>query len=84
MPKKKLTHKGKYQLIVYNDDLHTFDEVIELLIGYAGHNPLQAQQCAMIIHNNGKYAVLEDKYDVCYDIMHDLAESGLRMEILKK
>ena len=43
MPKKKLTHKGKYQLIVYNDDLHTFDEVIELLIGYAGHNPLQAQ-----------------------------------------
>jgi ATP-dependent Clp protease adaptor protein ClpS len=84
MSKKKLTHSGTYQLVLFNDNHHTFDEIIEILVSYAGHSPLQAAQCAIIIHNTGKYAVLEDKYDVCYDIYQYLLEYNINMEIIKK
>ena len=44
-------------LILFNDDVNTFDFVIETLIDVCGHDPYQAEQCAMIAHYNGKCAV---------------------------
>src|SRR5690348_1885400 len=51
------------QLIVWNDDVTTFDWVIETLMEVCGHSFEQAEQCSMIIHNKGKYAVKEGSYD---------------------
>ena len=44
-------------LIVWNDEVNTFDWVIKTLIEICGHSPEQAEQCAMLIHYKGKYAV---------------------------
>ncbi len=44
-------------LIVWNDNINTFDWVIESLVEICGHTRPQAEQCAMIIHYKGKYAV---------------------------
>ena len=44
-------------LIVWNDNINTFDWVIESLVEICGHTREQAEQCAMIIHYKGKYAV---------------------------
>lgn len=44
-------------LIVYNDDVNSFDHVIESLIKVCKHDPIQAEQCTLIIHNNGKCQV---------------------------
>ena len=52
-----------YQLVVWNDDVNTFDWVIETLIEVCGHTQEQAEQCAYIIHFNGKYAVKEGSYN---------------------
>lgn len=52
-----------YNLIVWNDDVNTFEWVIETLIAVCGHSEEQAEQCAMIIHNKGKYAVNSGSYD---------------------
>jgi ATP-dependent Clp protease adaptor protein ClpS len=52
-----------HQLIVWNDDVNTFDWVIESLIDICNHSFEQAEQCAMIIHNNGKYAVKKGDYE---------------------
>ncbi|MBN1253247.1 MAG: ATP-dependent Clp protease adaptor ClpS, partial [Bacteroidales bacterium] len=41
-------------LILYNDDYHTFDFVIETLINICRHNDIQAEQCAYIVHYKGK------------------------------
>jgi ATP-dependent Clp protease adaptor protein ClpS len=41
-------------LIVHNDDVNTFENVIITLIEVCGHSFEQAEQCALIIHNNGK------------------------------
>ncbi len=41
-------------LILYNDDIHTFDYVIDALVEICGHEYLQASQCATITHYKGK------------------------------
>ena len=45
------------KLIVHNDEVNTFDWVIKALIEICKHTQEQAEQCAMIIHFKGKYAV---------------------------
>jgi ATP-dependent Clp protease adaptor protein ClpS len=52
-----------YQLLVWNDDVNTFDWVIDTLIQICGHSKEQAEQCAMLIHYKGKYAVRKDSYE---------------------
>jgi ATP-dependent Clp protease adaptor protein ClpS len=44
-------------LVVHNDDVNTFENVIITLIEVCGHNMQQAEQCATIIHNNGRCSV---------------------------
>ncbi|HMU46151.1 MAG TPA: ATP-dependent Clp protease adaptor ClpS [Chitinophagaceae bacterium] len=50
-------------LIVWNDDVNTFEWVIETLVQVCGHSEEQAEQCAYIIHFQGKYAVKNGSYD---------------------
>lgn len=63
-----------YQLIVHNDDVNTFDWVIESLMSICNHTLEQATQCAMFIHFKGKYAVKhgeEKELIVLKDGLHD-------------
>jgi ATP-dependent Clp protease adaptor protein ClpS len=52
-----------YHLVVWNDDVNTFDWVIHTLIDVCGHTEEQAEQCALLIHTQGKYAVKKGSYD---------------------
>lgn len=52
-----------FNLIVWNDEVNTFEWVIETLIEICGHSQEQAEQCAMLIHYKGKYAVKNGSYD---------------------
>lgn len=51
------------QLIVWNDDVNTFDWVIDTLIKLCGHTQEQAEQCAYLIHFGGKHAVKQGYYE---------------------
>jgi ATP-dependent Clp protease adaptor protein ClpS len=51
-------------LIIWNDEVNTFDWVIETLIEICGHSQEQAEQCAMLIHTKGKYAVKNGSYEI--------------------
>lgn len=44
----------KYTLILWNDDVNSFDDIIEALIEICDHQPNQAEQCATIAHYKGK------------------------------
>lgn len=48
---------GGYALVIFNDDVNTFEHVIECLMTYCEHTPEQAEQCSVIIHFKGKCAV---------------------------
>ena len=50
-------------LIVWNDEVNTFEWVIDTLMEICGHSHEQAEQCAYIIHYQGKYAVKNGSYD---------------------
>ena len=50
-------------LIVWNDEVNTFEWVIETLIEVCGHSQEQAEQCAYFIHYKGKYAVKHGSYE---------------------
>jgi ATP-dependent Clp protease adaptor protein ClpS len=68
-------------LIVYNDDFNTFDHVIDSLIKICDHHPLQAEQCALIVHNNGKCQVKRGDYDVLASMCTALHERGITAEV---
>lgn len=52
-----------YSLVVWNDEVNTFEWVIETLIQVCKHSQEQAEQCALLIHNKGKYAVKNGSYE---------------------
>src|SRR6476620_757964 len=64
-------------LIVWNDDVNTFEWVIETLIEVCGHSEEQAEQCAMIIHTQGKYAVKHGLYDDLKPECDAITERGI-------
>lgn len=66
-----------YRLIVHNDEINTFDWVIDSLVDVCKHTRLQAEQCAYIIHYKGKYTVKEGEENVLLGMRSALAERGI-------
>ncbi|UAY52935.1 ATP-dependent Clp protease adaptor ClpS [Ferruginibacter albus] len=64
-------------LIVWNDEVNTFEWVIETLMDICGHDEYQAEQCAMIIHTKGQYAVKQDSYDILKPMCDAITERGI-------
>ncbi|HEY9342422.1 MAG TPA: ATP-dependent Clp protease adaptor ClpS [Hanamia sp.] len=65
------------QLIVWNDEVNTFEWVIDTLIEICGHTQEQAEQCAMIIHTKGKYAVKEGSYETLKPMCDSITDRGI-------
>lgn len=68
-------------IVLFNDDVNTFEWVIDCLIKYCGHDMLQAEQCAIIVHYNGKCAVKKGAFNKLKPICETLLEKGLSAEI---
>ena len=68
-------------LIVWNDEVNTFEWVIETLIKICGHSQEQAEQCAIIIDSKGKYAVKEGSYDILKPQCDAITERGINATI---
>ncbi len=68
-------------LILFNDEVNTFDFVIESLIKVCGHDPVQAEQCTIIVHFKGKCDVKHGDYDKLEPLCTALLERGLTAEI---
>ena len=68
-------------LIVYNDDVNTFEHVIETLIAVCKHTPEQAEQCTIIIHFKGKCAVKKGSFEELIPMRTALFDRGLSAEI---
>ena len=66
-----------YQLIMWNDDVTTFDWVITTLVEVCEHSQEQAEQCAMIIHTKGKYSVKTGAYDYLKPMCDAITERGI-------
>ena len=69
------------QLILYNDDVNTFEHVIDSLIKVCGHESVQAEQCAHIVHNNGKCTVKAGEFEKLLPMCVALHDRGISAEI---
>lgn len=70
------------EIVLYNDDVNTFDHVIETLIQVCDHSPEQAEQCSIIVHYNGKCTVKTGDFDDLKPRCSMLLEAGLSAEII--
>lgn len=69
------------QLIVYNDDVNTFDDVIRWFMEILDHQPVQAEQCAFIIHYSGKCSVKTGTWEELQPKAVALLDRGLSVKI---
>lgn len=69
------------KLVVFNDDVNSFEWVEECFMKYLKHTPEQAQQCALIIHNKGKCSVKEGTREELVPYKTALDDAGLTTEI---
>ena len=72
---------GLRDLIVFNDDVNTFDHVIDSLIKVCKHEVEQAEQCTYIIHYNGKCQVKRGEYEELEPLCVALLDRGISAEI---
>ena len=75
-----LSDEGRH-LILHNDDVHTFDYVIASLMEICHHELHQAEQCAYIVHHNGKCDVKNGTYDELHLMKDQLTSKGLSVTI---
>jgi ATP-dependent Clp protease adaptor protein ClpS len=69
------------QLVIYNDNVNTFQHVIHCLMDYCKHTLEQAEQCANIIHYKGKYEVKNGSFKTLKPIANALLENNLSVKI---
>lgn len=70
-----------HNLIVWNDEVNTFDHVIESLMDICEHSPEQAEQCALFIHHKGKYGVKKGSFDLLRPKAEALIDRGIQATI---
>ena len=80
-PKKDLKTEGLHEIVLYNDEVNTFDWVIESLMDVCEHSPEQAEQCSIIVHYKGRCGVMTGTYRELEPRCSNLLERGLSAEI---
>ena len=70
-----------HEIVLYNDDVNTFDHVIQTLIRVCQHAPEQAEQCAILVHYKGKCTVKTGSLEELKPQCSQLLEAGLSAEL---
>lgn len=72
--------EGRY-LILHNDEVHSFDYVIETLIKVCEMDSIQAEQCTYLVHYKGKCDVKKGSFEYLHPYKQSLVEKGLEATI---
>jgi ATP-dependent Clp protease adaptor protein ClpS len=68
-------------LVVFNDEVNTFDHVINTLVEVCEHSLEQAEQCTLLIHYKGKCAVKKGDFDELAPMRNAICKRGISAEI---
>jgi len=69
------------EIVLFNDDVNSFDWVIQCLMDICEHDSLQAEQCTFLVHYKGKCSVKKGDFDTLKPICTGLLDRGLSAEI---
>ena len=70
------------KIVLFNDDINTFDHVIETLVATCNHSYVQAEQCSILVHYKGKCTVKTGPYSDLEPRCSKLLQAGLSAEII--
>lgn len=70
------------EIVLFNDEVNTFDHVINTLMSVCEHSPEQAEQCSLIVHYKGKCTVKTGEYEDLKPRCSKLLQAGLSAEIV--
>lgn len=68
-------------LIIYNDDVNTFEFVIDSLVDICNHSSIQAEQCTWLIHHKGKCAVKRGSFEKLKPMAEAFLDRGISAKI---
>ena len=77
----EVAEKVENKIVLFNDEVNTFDHVIDMLVEACDHTPIQAEQCSLIVHYKGKCKVKTGEYEDLEPRCSKLLEAGLTAEI---
>ncbi len=77
----EVEEKIENRIVLFNDEVNTFDHVIDMLVAACDHTPIQAEQCSLIVHYKGKCNVKSGEYEDLKPRCTALLEAGLTAEI---
>ena len=72
----------QYDLMVFNDEINTFEFVIESLMEVCDHTPEQAEQCTLLIHYKGKCSVKKGTFKALAAMRNDICRRGIAAEVV--
>jgi len=73
---------NQHEIVLHNDDVNTFDHVIDSLIDVCDHTLEQAEQCATLVHYKGKCTVKSGEYKDLEPRCSRLLQLGLSAELV--
>ncbi|MEQ6122997.1 ATP-dependent Clp protease adaptor ClpS [Pseudotenacibaculum sp. MALMAid0570] len=73
---------NQHEIVLYNDDVNTFDFVINSLINVCDHSTEQAEQCTWLVHFKGKCTVKTGELKDLKPRCSKLLELGLSAELV--
>ena len=68
-------------LTLHNDEMHTFEYVIESLVEVCKHDFEQAEQCTYLVHYKGMCDVKKGSYHSLVPYKKELSRRGLKVTI---
>ncbi len=74
-------HQNQVTLVLHNDEINTFDYVMEILVEICDHSMTQAEQCATITHFKGKCEVRSGSITTMKELRHQLISRGLKATV---
>tara|TARA_Y100000588_G_C13605688_1_gene649008 strand:- start:93 stop:362 length:270 start_codon:yes stop_codon:yes gene_type:complete len=81
-PKGKKQKVNQKSLVLFNDDFNSFDHVIDCLVAICEHDPIQAEQCALITHFNGRCVIKNGNTEDLLYLKNDLQHYNLDAVII--
>ena len=76
-----LDQQNQAKLVLHNDDINTFDYVMEILVEVCDHSLTQAEQCATITHFKGKCEVKSGSFAAMKELRYQLISRGLNATV---
>jgi ATP-dependent Clp protease adaptor protein ClpS len=80
-PEAVVVEQILHNLIVFNDDVNTFEHVIQALIDVCDHTPEQAEQCTLLVHYKGKCTVKSGEFTELASMRNAICNRGISAEV---